>query len=122
MDFAERVLAAAIGPGALPGFTGAAAVADADTVAMRDGCMGLGPLAIRGLQRADGPIAGEHDALGAEAVERVIDDRRKIVRRPAFARLHDDAGDFADDVAQSGQAFDVALPGVAVLGIDRAVA
>ena len=42
-----------------------------------DAAQRLNPLAERRLQRAHRPIASEHDAVGAERVERVIDDRRE---------------------------------------------
>src|ERR1043166_1098185 len=42
VDFAEGVLAAAIGAGAVPGFAGAAAVVDAERVAVSVRFMGFG--------------------------------------------------------------------------------
>ena len=64
---------------------------------------GVDPLVKPRAEQADRPVAAEHHALGAEAVEALIDDRREFVGRPVRGGVGDDAGDFADGVGLISQ-------------------
>src|SRR5579871_6001093 len=57
------------------------------------------PLLERRRLRTDRPVAAEHHALWSENLQRMIDDRRQVVRAPVFGPGgDDDTGYFADHV------------------------
>ena len=74
---------------------------------------GVHPLCIGGLERADRPVAAEDNAVGAEAVETIVDDRCEIGRFPSLGLGgDDDAGNLADHIVPLGQFPHAPLPGV----------
>src|SRR5437588_7353258 len=90
---------------------------------MHDDLYCLDPLFVSGSLRTDRPIAAKHDTLRPEDIERVVDERCQISRRPG-TRLggYDDAGDLADDLLPLGDRRHVALPLGLVLGLDVTIA
>src|SRR5438552_295311 len=93
------------------------------TAVMHDNLQRLDPFFVSGNLGADRPIAAEHDALRPEDIERVVDERCQIVRRPGTRPGgHDDARDLADDLLPFGNRHHVALPLGMILGLDVAVA
>src|SRR4051812_17880314 len=47
-----------------------------------DRFQGFDPLAVGGRESADGPVAAEHDAVGAEGLQRVVDGGCQVVGGP----------------------------------------
>ena len=75
------------------------------------------PLAEFCADAADGPVAAEHDAIGSERIEAVVDDGGQIIRGPlGFGHLGHDTADLADRVWRLGQRRHVSSPGIRVMG------